>query len=540
MAVIAPFDTMPSLFGGSMKRALFYFAIFSLLSCQRDPVTSHDATTSRKLSLKMLCQNNEVKTSGARGVSLVFKLEDALGHAIDDKNTLDVQIADGGEMTGRESSTVALKRPPGIAMQTLILLDGSGSLAGTGVETKIKEAVTQYIDKFFSSDGNDNAPIVQMAIYKFYGDNKIIPIFDFSTNEELLLAALHNDVLVRTGTSTALHDSILQALTYLDSAPLPHSSVPLTNVTKTFVLFTDGRDEVYSGDAYNQTRTQVMDSATAFRNEPDHAILVAGVDSGELPSSLDDEFLQSIASPNGYAKLADFNALVNTLDNFSTFAVSSARRYYQLNICSNRRRTPVQVDMTATVTGYDVGNLTFQYNASNFIDGACDVETLETCRWIPSDPCEGGKTQCASGCTDTTSDPNNCGDCGHSCDGDMLCKNRTCVCSASETYCANDPSARFCWPHETDCSTLVMCGGDYSGCNNGESSHCSASGKVVCCPSSTPQFCDLNALGYQGGCWPASTQCSTLKQCDSGWRGCEVATQTPLCTGAAGFCTRLN
>jgi len=49
--------------------------------------------------------------------------------------------------------------------------------------------------------------------------------------------------------------------------------------------------------------------------------------------------------------------------------------------------------------------------------------------------CSGGLTACGSTCIDTSSDPNNCGSCGHHCPPDAACVNGTCVCSLGNTAC---------------------------------------------------------------------------------------------------------
>ncbi|MCZ7686667.1 MAG: hypothetical protein M5U28_51130 [Sandaracinaceae bacterium] len=53
--------------------------------------------------------------------------------------------------------------------------------------------------------------------------------------------------------------------------------------------------------------------------------------------------------------------------------------------------------------------------------GACDVA------------CTGGQACCASGCSDTNTDPMNCGGCGTACTGE-ICSNGRC-CPAGQIYC---------------------------------------------------------------------------------------------------------
>lgn len=50
----------------------------------------------------------------------------------------------------------------------------------------------------------------------------------------------------------------------------------------------------------------------------------------------------------------------------------------------------------------------------------------------PLDPCFGDLTYCATGCSDLTTDPLNCGDCGNKCEANEMC---------AEEECVPDPSA---------------------------------------------------------------------------------------------------
>jgi hypothetical protein len=68
---------------------------------------------------------------------------------------------------------------------------------------------------------------------------------------------------------------------------------------------------------------------------------------------------------------------------------------------------------------------------------------MGVCQCNGADPCTGAQTCCASGCTDTTTDPTNCGACGTKCTDTQLCCGSTCVprdaahCQACNQGCAS-------------------------------------------------------------------------------------------------------
>ena len=67
-------------------------------------------------------------------------------------------------------------------------------------------------------------------------------------------------------------------------------------------------------------------------------------------------------------------------------------------------------------------------SAEDGADGATDA--------ADTDECPPGHTRCATGCADLTSDPENCGGCGHVCDSSTVCNEGRCASTCTAACCA--------------------------------------------------------------------------------------------------------
>lgn len=94
------------------------------------------------------------------------------------------------------------------------------------------------------------------------------------------------------------------------------------------------------------------------------------------------------------------------------------------------------------------------------------------------------------GCSDTQTDPSNCGQCGHACVPGDSCHNGHCLCPDGGTRCG-----AHC------CSTGFKC------------LTCSPNGTLYCVPQSEGSCCDYNyPVGDPTYC-PYGTQCCTTNGC---------------------------
>lgn len=376
-----------------MRTTLFALLAFaSLTACGGD--------YGRPLKLTLLCSPH---ITAPNAVSFVFKAED--GRTLQPVTDLQkpggsIVVDDGGATTGAESSTLLVQRSQQVAIRSLVLLDASGSLwdAEGKQEQQIRDAVLRYVDGLNAADDRS-----VVGIYFFTGSIRLGAVYPFDAQREdrlnpqkyadpaalmqaraddraALEQALRANYRIQRDASTALHDAIGAALQEIGGLMPPDRPVV---IARSLVLFTDGHDETYAGTDYTRTRTAVLTQADDFRKRGD-VILVAGVEgSGD---TLDTDLLGRLASPGGFVR-GGLDGLGQTLSGLALRAANSVQRYYQFNMCSNRRAGTIMARLRVSYSSFADAFLPFSYDAGGFRDPgpaqSCDVARMETCAWSP-------------------------------------------------------------------------------------------------------------------------------------------------------------
>jgi hypothetical protein len=130
---------------------------------------------------------------------------------------------------------------------------------------------------------------------------------------------------------------------------------------------------------------------------------------------------------------------------------------------------------------------------------------------------------CQGQCTNTNTDPGNCGTCGNQCTSGTSCSDGQCLCPSGQTLCNGT-----CVNTSTDSKNCGACG-KVCGTAYTLPTTCSAGVCGTTCPP-TQQSC--GALAVYGCCpvAPSTTRVCTCAQepsqeCSSGWWACGVGQQ---------------
>ena len=132
-----------------------------------------------------------------------------------------------------------------------------------------------------------------------------------------------------------------------------------------------------------------------------------------------------------------------------------------------------------------------------------------------------GQVCCGSACVNTSSDPKNCGSCGHACDPGATCENGQCSCADDQTQCGDR-----CVDTQTDHDNCGDCGhvcGDCQVCSGGQCVAKTCPEQSVCCKGTCVPLC---ISGDQPD--PTTCQCNICKDQIDG-AACDANDHSKLC-----------
>lgn len=193
-------------------------------------------------------------------------------------------------------------------------------------------------------------------------------------------------------------------------------------------------------------------------------------------------------------------------------------------------------DTDMTMTGGDVDMTMTTDTDMSTCDPACapgQVCSDGTC----ITPCGSGDIMCNGGCTDITSDPNNCGGCGIVCDSGF-CTDSVCqpVCSNPQVQCGSG-----CTDITTDPNNCGACGNicPSGQCANAQCQGSCPPGQTLCASGCADLTNDSMNCGACGNVCPSGEcQSGVCKPCDPGQIVCNDAcsdtSQDPYNCGACG------
>jgi hypothetical protein len=184
------------------------------------------------------------------------------------------------------------------------------------------------------------------------------------------------------------------------------------------------------------------------------------------------------------------------------------------------------------------GDASSDHSVVTFEAGTGDHTTSDT--GADGSVCTGGQISCNGACVTSTSDPNNCGSCGHSCgDAGLVCSNGNCTFAGCDADAGQSQCPSGCVLLQTDsdnCGSCgVTCGGLTPVCNAGV---CSSAG---CGAGST--FCGkcVDTTDDNNNCGACNNKCPTGTICGGGVCSSNCSGTTCQGTsadgGAAPICT---
>jgi len=271
-------------------------------------------------------------------VAVYFTVDTTAGEPVADLEPNDFHIyEDGKPVSTLESQQTILQQEIAAVHDTLLLVDMSGSVVGSGDMPALMSAAASFADRV--------GPYQKVAIYTFDGSPHINAVVPFGGNVRAGVAALGR--YRPKDPSTNLNGAVVEAVQILgrqlDSAPQPLRF-------GTLVVFTDGTDRAHRVSEDDVRKT--LDTA-AFET---FAIGVgAEVDKRELS---DIGRSGMFASQNRADIARGFDEVANRIE-------AASRRFYLLSYCSPSRAGEHDVEVEAVARGKR-GRLAHHFNAAGF------------------------------------------------------------------------------------------------------------------------------------------------------------------------------
>lgn len=244
---------------------------------------------------------------------------------------------DGQPVSTLESKQTILQEQIAAIHYTLLLVDMSGSVVGSGDMPALINAAASFADRV--------GPYQKVAIYTFDGSPHINQVVPFGGNVRAGVAALGR--YHPRDPSTNLNGGVVESVKVLgremDSAPQPLRFA-------TLVVFTDGTDRAHRVSADQVKKT--LDTA-AF----DTFVIGVGAE-------VDKRELATIGRSGTFAS-QNREDIARGFDEVAARIEAASRRFYLLSYCSPSRAGEHDVEIEAVSDGHR-GRLRHHFNAAGF------------------------------------------------------------------------------------------------------------------------------------------------------------------------------
>lgn len=439
----------------------------------------------------------QTDTVSPAGVRTVFQANDCNGDPIPDLTDQQVTVLlDGQKLQSEGGVGAVLTQQVAFDMYSMLLLDMSDSIVASGNLGQMINSSRTLVSTLITQGH-------KVAIYQFAGPAYFGEVADFTTDEDVLNAALDTMAASPGLGTTDLYGSIVKALEILDST-LPHDVLGTT----TMVMFTDGTDEAM---ASSQAAAQ-----TAVDNTDSNVFTVG------LGGDVNKEELQSFGK-DGFQWAENSDKLTEAFAEVTKKIEDIANSYYLIGVCSPRvgdwREMEIEVKR-----GGERGSLTVYYNAEGFDIVGCDPQLVafpcqeKECDYVESffcGECTGTtfcneQQLCEEACAEAEcglSHGVDCGDCSDLGD-DYVCEDFQCIQPCVEEDadcgfvlgidcgdCSDEGETWTCDDHTcVDACATIECGINLAiDCGD-----CSGYGETFACDSGT---CVDACAGHECGTW---------------------------------------
>jgi hypothetical protein len=242
---------------------------------------------------------------------------------------------DGKPVSPSESKQTILNPDIAVMQYTLLLVDMSGSVTGSGELA----ALQAPIDDFTKTVSQHQ----QTAVYAFDGRPDIVRLAGFSASPHVSLASFKPK-----DPSTNLNGAIVEAIKVLQQEmQRSPAQLPLG----TLVVFTDGTDH-----AARVTHDALMQALDAV----DFSVLVIGVG-----SEIDQGELEAIGR-DGTALSKDPGATAKAFSDIAARIAGYSKSFYLLSYCSPARAGEHELEVDPQTPDGTSGELTFKFSAAGF------------------------------------------------------------------------------------------------------------------------------------------------------------------------------
>jgi uncharacterized protein YegL len=291
-------------------------------------------------------------------VAIYFKVKTQNGEPVAGLTAEQFRIYEDDQLVSQFESKQTILNPEVAAVHyTLLLVDMSGSVTGSGSTDELMQAVGTFTDRIEKQQ--------HVAIYAFDGSPDLYPIVPFTDQPGSARSGLQQiGTFKPRDPSTNLNGAIVKALDQLDGA-LGKANQPLK--FGTLVVFTDGTDRA------NRVPESTM--RQHIREKPFDVFAIG------LGAEIKEPQLQEIGK-SGTAMAADKNAIVKAFDEIGAKVEARTKSYYLLSYCSPSRAGSHQVRIEAVYKDpqnktEETGSLRRDFDATGFAPG-CDPNTPPT------------------------------------------------------------------------------------------------------------------------------------------------------------------